>query len=345
MKVTAVLCVKNEGSFLLEWLAHHRAVGITDFLVFSNDCVDGTDALLDRLQDMGWLTHVANPGPHPEGPQWAALKQADRHPLVRQADWLITFDIDEFINIHVGERTIAALLAALPEATAIPLTWRLFGNAGVLAIADIPVTESFTRAAPVPLHWPWRAMLFKTLYRNDGSYRKLGVHRPRNPDPDRAQGRRWVDGSGRELPVAYQEKRVFSDIGGDPFRLAQLNHYALGSIEGFLVKCDRGNSFHNGAPLNMDYWVERNFNQEEDRSVLALESRNLRDSLRADPELGRLHAAALAWRKARFRSLMAEDGWRSLYGRLLMTPPTRALSQQEAETIWKPRRPADIVSG
>ena len=345
MKVTAVLCVRNEGAFLLEWLAHHRAVGITDFLVFSNDCSDGTDAMLDRLQELGWLTHVANPGPHPEGPQWAALKQADRHPLVRLADWLIPFDIDEFINVHVGNRTLPALLEALPLASAIPLTWRMFGNAGVLGISDRPVTETFTRAAPVPLHWPWRAMMFKTLYRNDGSYRKLGVHRPRNPDPDRAQGRRWFDGSGRELPPAYHDKRIFLDPGADPFRLVQLNHYALGSVEGFLVKCDRGRANQTGEPFSMDYWVERNFNQEEDRTVLALDSTDARDGLHADPVLGRLHAGALAWRKARFEALMTDDAWRSLYGRLLMTPPARALSQAEAETIWKPRQRRAIVPG
>ena len=49
MRILAVLTVRNEAAFLLEWLAHHRAVGVTDFLVFSNDCQDGTDAMLDRL--------------------------------------------------------------------------------------------------------------------------------------------------------------------------------------------------------------------------------------------------------------------------------------------------------
>ncbi|NJS40551.1 MAG: glycosyltransferase family 2 protein [Rhodobacteraceae bacterium] len=159
MKITAVLTVKNEGAFLLEWLAHHRACGVTDFLVFSNDCSDGTDAMLDRLQAMGWLTHVPNPGPYPQGPQWAALKQADAHPLVRGADWLLPIDVDEFVNVHVGDRTIPALLAALPEATAIPLTWRLFGNAGVRGIEDRRVTESFTRASRMTEYTPVPAMV------------------------------------------------------------------------------------------------------------------------------------------------------------------------------------------
>ncbi|MEL7154928.1 MAG: glycosyltransferase family 2 protein, partial [Pseudomonadota bacterium] len=38
MKALAILTVRNEAAFLLEWLAHHQAVGFSDFLVFSNDC-------------------------------------------------------------------------------------------------------------------------------------------------------------------------------------------------------------------------------------------------------------------------------------------------------------------
>ena len=94
----AVLTVKNEGAFLIDWLAHHRAVGFTDILVLSNDCTDGTDAMLDRMQAMGWLTHIRNDGPHPKGPQWSALKLAGKHPLRKVADWLLVLDIDAIPN-------------------------------------------------------------------------------------------------------------------------------------------------------------------------------------------------------------------------------------------------------
>ena len=243
-------------------------------------------------------------------------------------------DIDEFVNVHVGDRTLSALLDALPEATAIPLTWRLFGNAGVVRYDDLPVTETFTRAAPAVLYWPWRAMLFKTLYRNDGAYRKLGVHRPRSPDAEARP--RWFDGSGRELPTLYHRGRIFSPLGQDNHRLVQLNHYALGAVESYLVKADRGRAVHGADRLGMDYWVERNFEAVEDRTILGLDSRPLREALLRDPVLGPLHHAAVAWRKARFATLMGEDGWRGLYGRLLMTPPSRILPRSQAETIWKP---------
>jgi Glycosyl transferase family 2 len=336
MKITAVLTVKNEGAFLLEWLAHHRACGVTDVLVFSNDCDDGTDAMLDRLQAMGWLTHQPNPGPHPKGPQWEALKRADSHPLVRGADWLLPIDVDEFVNIHVGDRTIPALLAALPEATAIPLTWRLFGNAGVVAFDDRRVTETFTRAAPAVLHWPWRAALFKTLFRNDGTYAKLGVHRPRNPVRDRLAAQRWFDGAGERLPPVFHASRLFVGVGRDTHRLVQLNHYALGSMQGYLVKADRGRANRDASTFDMAYWVDRNFCEVEDRTIQQLDSAPHLAALRDDPVLGPLHAKAVLWRQDRFRRLMAEESWRDLYGRLLMTPPTRVLPTAVATGIWQP---------
>ncbi len=334
MRVLAVMTVRNEGSFLLEWLAHHRACGFTDFLIFSNDCTDGTDLMLDRLADMGWLTHVRNDGPHEEGPQWAALKAADRHPLVRAADWVLFCDVDEFVNIHVGDRTVGALLAALPQATAIPLTWRLFGNAGVVGIADQPVTATFTRAAPAVLAWPWRAMLFKTLFRNDGAYAKLGVHRPRSPDRARMGAQIWFSGAGEVLPEVFHTARIFSDLGRDHYGMAQLNHYALGSMEGYLVKADRGRANRDASVADVGYWVERNFCDVEDRSIQRLDSSALRAGLTADPVLGPLHQAAVQWRIDRFRRLMTEEPWRAFFGRLLMAGPTRALTPGEARLVW-----------
>lgn len=337
MKALAILGVKNEGAFLIEWLAHHRAVGFTDFLVYSNDCSDGTDVLLDRLAAMGWLTHVRNDGPHDKGPQWAMLKAADKHPLKVAADWVLFCDIDEFVTVHVGDHTLPALVAALPQADAIALTWRMFGNAGVIGYDDQPVTETFTRAAPETLAWPWRAQLFKTLFRNTGHYGKLGVHRPRAPTVGGAP--RWFDGSGREVPDLAASSRIFSDYTRPNYGLVQLNHYALGAMESYLVKCDRGRANREAAGFDMGYWVERNLCEVEDRSILALDSRSLRAALHADPVLADLHRKAVQWRKARFTALMTEEPWRALFGRLLMCPPSRALDHGSAAALLAHLRP------
>lgn len=337
MRFLAILTVRNEAAFLLEWLAHHKACGFTDFLVFSNDCTDGTDLMLDRLAELGVLTHIRNDGPHDEGPQWAALKAADKHPLKKAADWVLFFDVDEFVNIHTGDGSLPALLDALPHATAIPLTWRFFGNAGVIGFDDRQVTEVFTRAAPALLYWPWRGAMFKTLFRNDGAYRKLGVHRPRNPDPERMAAQVWVDGSGRTLPPDYHRNRIISPLGRDNFGLVQMNHYALGAMESYIVKCDRGRANRDASSFDMGYWVERNFCDVEDRSIERLAPARTAHlaAFKADPALCSLHEAGVAWRKARFLELMQDMEWRSLFGRLLLSRPARHLTEAEARLIWQ----------
>ena len=336
MTHTALLCVRNEGAFLLEWLAHHRAVGFDNFVVFSNDCDDGTDKILDHLAHTGWLTHVRNEGPYDKGGiQFTALKTAANLEVLQRADWVLPLDVDEFVNIHTGDHTLSALHAALPAASAITLTWRLFGNAGRLRYHDALITDTFTRCAPAVLYWPWRASMFKTLYRNDGTYRKPGVHRPRDPDRDKLDQAQWFDGHGRPLPAQFKTKRIFSNFGQDNYGLAQLNHYPLGALESYVLKADRGRAVHSDDLLGLDYFVERNFNTDEDTSIQALAP--ARDavlrSLSADPVLDALHIAAVNWRRARFDALLRREPFRALFGRLMMTPPTQPLPRKAAQFL------------
>lgn len=337
MRILAVLTVRNEAAFLLEWLAHHRAVGVTDFLVFSNNCQDGTDDLLDHLQSCGWLTHERNDGPYDKrGIQFTALKSAEKHPLVKSADWILPLDVDEFVNVHTGDHTISTLINALPEADAITLTWRLFGNAGVVEYTDQPVTQVFTSAAPAVLNWPWRAAMFKTLYRNNGAYAKLGVHRPRQPRVDEI---RWFDGSGRELNAQFRNKRIFSDFGQDNYGLVQLNHYPLGAMESYVVKSDRGRAVHDADKLGMDYWVERNLNDDQDDSIqtMAPARRAILSALLKHETLQILHKRAVQWRHDRFAELMLSEPNRALFGRLLMTPSSHSISKEKSELIRQHR--------
>lgn len=337
MRITAILCVKNEGAFLLEWLAHHKGIGVTDVVVLSNDCDDGTDAMLDRLDAMGEIAHIRNDGPYDQGGiQFTGLKRADKHPLVKDADWLVVLDIDEFVNVHVGDRTLPALLDALPDADAITLTWRMFGNSGIVRYRDVPVTQEFTRAAPAVMLWPWRAFLFKTLYRNTGAYAKLGVHRPRAPK-EGADSARWFDGCGRELAPRFRRQGIFSAFNQPNYDLVQLNHYALGAMESYLLKRDRGRVNRGEDLMGMDYWCERNWSDEDDPSILKAThlSQPILSRFHADPTLSSLHQTAVTWRTKRYETLMKDEACRALMGRLMMTPPEQPLQPRIAAELLK----------
>lgn len=332
----AILCVRNEAAFLLEWLAHHRATGFDDFLVFSNDCADGTDTMLDRLAQMGLLTHIRNDGPYDKGGiQFTALRKAAKMAQVKQADWILPLDVDEFVNIHTGDHTLSALHSAVPEASAITLTWRLFGTSGHARYEDTPILDTFTRCAPAVMHWPWRASMFKTLYRNDGTYRKPGVHRPRDPDTEKITQARWFDGAGRALPDDFRTKRLFSNYSQDNYALVQLNHYPLGALESYVLKADRGRAVHTDDLLGLDYFIERNFNTDEDTTIQALAAPRGAElaALMSDPKLAALHAQGVNWRKTRFAELLQQEPFRALFGRLLMAQPSLPVSADAARFL------------
>lgn len=59
-QVTAVSMMKDEGPFVIEWIAHQITVGFTDIVVYTNDCSDGTDRMLMRLEELGLAHHRAN---------------------------------------------------------------------------------------------------------------------------------------------------------------------------------------------------------------------------------------------------------------------------------------------
>ena len=135
-----VTTMKNEGPFILEWIAYHQAIGVKDFWVYTNDCSDGTDTMFDLLQAKGILQHRQNPYKKMKlKPQHAALRAAENEPIVQHADWLICMDVDEFINIKVGNGQLKELYQAVGDANLISCTWRLFGNSNMHGFSEDPI--------------------------------------------------------------------------------------------------------------------------------------------------------------------------------------------------------------
>jgi hypothetical protein len=60
-RTAIVTTMKNEGPFILEWIAYHRAIGVDDFLIYTNDCTDGTDTMLQMLMAKGLCQWRENP--------------------------------------------------------------------------------------------------------------------------------------------------------------------------------------------------------------------------------------------------------------------------------------------
>lgn len=318
-----VTTMKNEGPFILEWLAYHRAIGVDDFLIYTNDCTDGTDTMLDLLQAKGLVQHRDNPFRTMDmPPQHAALQSAESEPLIRDSGWAICMDVDEFINVKVGDGTLAALYAAmeaaLPGANMIALTWRLFGNSHVHDYDDRFLIEQFTLAAPEIVRKPHQAWGFKTLFRNIDIYKKLGVHRPKGLRPDLWDQVRWLNGSGKRMPREMFRNGWRSTTDTYGYDMVSLNHYAVRSAESFLVKRDRGRVNHVDRDQGLNYWFRMNFNMVEDRSIQRMIplARAEYDRLLSDPEIRAAHEAAVAAHRAKIAELKARPDQAAFYAEL-----------------------------
>lgn len=319
-RTAIVTTMKNEGPFILEWLAYHRAIGVDDFLIYTNDCTDGTDTMLDMLQEKGIVQHRVNPFV-PGGdlkPQHAALQAAEAEPVMQNCGWGICMDVDEFINIKIGDGTLDALYKAMGEANMISLTWRLFGNNDVHEFEDRFLLDQFTACAPEVIRKPHQAWGFKTLFRNTEIYKKLGVHRPKGLVPDLWDQVKWLNGSGKPLPRTMFRNGWRSTLETYGYDWVSLNHYAVRSAESFLVKRDRGRVNHVDRDQGLNYWFRMNHNLEQDRSIQrmipALQAEY--DALMADPDIRAAHEHSLRCHRAKIAELLETENYQNFYAEL-----------------------------
>ncbi|MGH1579168.1 glycosyltransferase family 2 protein [Planktotalea sp.] len=270
MSILGITCMRNDGAYAPEWIAHHLAAGFDRMLILSHDNTDGTDAVLDGLADDPRVAHLSFEPKGKKSVQWQALKLAQDHPWVDETDWMMFFDCDEFLCLPKGG-SLPDFIGSLEKESggfdALALPWRLFGSSGQSQASEGLTPERFTRAAPLDLHFPL-GHLFKTLHRPQ-AFRALGVHRPR---AKKSKPARWIgpDGSGLSESFARNDGAIslYGACKGQP--QIWLNHYSLRSTEEFIAKRARGLPNHMDREIGLTYWAERNWNSEKAEEVLPM---------------------------------------------------------------------------
>ena len=316
-QVTAVSMMKDEGPFVIEWVAHHLAVGFTDLVVYTNDCSDGTDDMLIRLEELGLAHHRRNIIPEGIRPQPSALNYAQEEPVVGKSDWVMVFDADEFLSIRYGDGTLDDLIAATKaqDANGVVVTWRIFGSGGVVDWSRAPVTEQYLFAAPPMWNKGWGV---KTLFTFDPDYWKLGIHRPKmknrhidTPFPDSVK---WLNGSGRVMEDYFKFRGWRSITRTIGYDWVQLNHYAVKSVDSYAIRKMRGNVNNKKDKYNSDYWSLQDRNEVRDDTMLRYtDKRNaIMAQLLGDPVLNRLHHAAIDRAEARLAELKQTEAYHQL---------------------------------
>lgn len=254
-RIAIAAIFRNEHPYVLEWIAHHRALGVERFYIADNVSDDGTSELLQALDDLGVIRRIpfaSTPGQAPQLPAYAELLGTH----ARDEDWIAVIDADEFIVPTGDARSLAEVLAPLAaqeDIGAVVLNWAIHGSAWLLNHSAGLVCERFTRRA----HQSFGANHhYKTVLRRAAF---ASVHS--NPHHFVLQpGWRCVHTDGSAV-VAHprhgtglSERVVWEGL--------RLNHYIVKSREEFETRKQRnGSAATVGRVKGEDYFVGHDRNE------------------------------------------------------------------------------------
>lgn len=283
-KYILVSAMKNEAPFLLEWVAYHRAIGFDTIIIYSNPSDDGTEELLEALDSSGIITHRRSTPPSGVSAQNHMAVLFNSEGFLKNGDWCIWLDGDEFLNVHVKARTVQDLAAAMNGKQGLLVPWRLFGNSGLSHFPGRQISAEFTGAAKVDYFYNRH---IKTFFKFDDGIVGLGpncIHRPKLVR-DRWKASDFLNGQGKILDIS--DIRHVRWLNGEDsgknwgvrmkehgYALAQINHYIVRTPEFFLLKQSRGRGAYSGKSGNNNnrhtpaFFSSKNKNDAEDSSIL-----------------------------------------------------------------------------
>ncbi len=289
--------MKNEAPFVLEWIAYHKVIGFDEIVICSNPSNDGMEEVLAALAASGEIRHLQVTVPAGRSPQILASRKFTSDIGYRDGDWYIFLDADEFLNVHVGDRTVSALTDAMQGRQFALINWRVFGSGHQQRFAGRFIGPGFVSASTADFV---ANLEHKTLFRHSASVRSFGqqcLTRPLLANPSHLTVDSVVVGTGNSADPASRKHRVWlsgADVRGAArvfpnefgWALAQVNHYIVRTPEFFALKRNRGRGYKPNAvgAANLrhtaEFYAAHDRNETEDRTILHWEAQVTREIAR-----------------------------------------------------------------
>ncbi len=242
--------MKDEAPFLVEWIAYHKAIGFDEVHIAANASNDSTVELLQALEAAGEITFYPNDVAVGERPQGNAAKLFNAAKPWKSRDWVLWLDADEFLNVHLGDGRVDDLIAALKGQDGIFLQWKIMGSSGYVGLPPRMLSQEMVGSSAVDDRVNRE---IKTMWRASpkfSGFAEVGIHRPHladgtttTPDmmlvdgsvmkPDLRVNRNWLDRQDLGASNWASRRPV-------PWKLAQINHYAVRSRDALKLKARRG---------------------------------------------------------------------------------------------------------
>ncbi|MGC3982688.1 MAG: glycosyltransferase family 2 protein [Steroidobacteraceae bacterium] len=254
---------KNEAPYIVDWLAWHRALGASRFVIADNDSTDGTTEILSALHKRRIITHVPFAGRLHANPQLEAYRYICKA-LRGISDWVALIDADEFICPTDSDDDLCRMLTALPAGVGgVAINWAIFGSSGQVAADAEPVFTRFVRRAlqHTPIE---RVEASNRHYKSIIRPQAMAVG-PHNPHFFKLKAP-WNYARIDAQPLIHEQPPMFGlsyDVNWANFRI---NHYVIkSSAEFFHKKLARGLADQHGFTRHHSFFRRHDFNDVEDR--------------------------------------------------------------------------------
>lgn len=251
-----IAIVKNEGSYIAEWLNHYQMIGVDHIYLFDNGSSDDTYEQVSRYIESGFVSYINWPG---EKAQLPAYRFACKK-LVGYSTWVSFLDADEFLFCPNDD--IKHFLSGFSEA-GIGVNWVVFGPCGHKERPSGGVVENYTKSFKNKDEL--MNLRIKTIARPERVYDISSQHYCifKGKEKTVDENHRIMDGSNILVPG---RGRAFSHT--NEAELIRINHYITKSEEELREKCNRG--YPDGSPNGVfEEHIKRiDFPLKEDDSIL-----------------------------------------------------------------------------
>lgn len=243
---------KNEGSYIKEWLAYHKLVGVQKVFLYDNNSTDNLKEIIKPYIESGFVEYEFFPG---EGMQMKAYNDAiSRYgKLVR---YMAIIDCDEFLMPKTGEDSLLPIFNRLFNkyacAGGIGASWCVYGSSGKEKAEKGFVVERFLKRGIIG---DFPSVHYKTIINPRLVKKYVNPH-----FPIYRRGAYTVSPDGRRLYAMYNYDVCFDEI--------VCNHYFCKSREEFIKKVSRGLADKPGVFRDMSVFDLYDKNDIEDKSML-----------------------------------------------------------------------------
>lgn len=284
--------VKNEAVYLLEWIAHHKAIGFDAIFIAANNCTDGTQSLLRALHRAGAVKHLKNNVPEGKIPQHHGYAGLRARFDVDACDWLMILDVDEFLHVDLGAGGVSDLTAQVAgDVDIIALNALNFGTglAPTAAQEVLSVTRRFNDRLP---NSNGKNRTFKCLTRNPVRFKGAHNHHLVKLDPPADLTVMRGNGTCFSVPAGTKLWNVLrhSKPSQITHEWAHYKHYGVKSWREFRLRQVRGNGALRGGQADTgrysrDYFLKRARGGVVDNSIskYAAKTQDILDDFLSDP--------------------------------------------------------------